>query len=724
MKKISNYLFTFSLLLFASCGGSDDFEAKESTFFANDPKQDKPSTPEEEEKPIDRIETPCEFDFSTIKAGEIIPIDCMLDLKGKTINIPSNVTFKFDKGDIINGTLNFTESGKIDDLLLNSSLKIKGDVTMTDQVFDFLPNRWGIVEGKVSQNIAERNTDILQKMIDDSHNYGANVFKIGKMDAYFYEDGLSATKEERFYTFTLHSNFTLEMSNQTHLRSFLNTDNNSFIVLLDLENAHVKGGHLHGYRNEPGFNSNTTQHLIQFTTCIDCSAENVNMSFATADGITINSSLLAWCVDPSRPGCGGRIYKPSRRITVKGCTFDSNRRLNLSVTDGKDITIDDCHFFRAGIDLEHSKGIAPRFSIDIEPVGQGGEDPQQIVERVTISNCTEEGSFGGIIIASGDDITVTGCTIENSISYIGGSYVKILNNPSLGGIAAGAENDDYSFGRSIGNIISGNTIKNGGAGIFATNKDVKIFNNKIIDCKVGMLLNNLQDAEVYDNIISSRAGISGQGINSSTGGLLNNVIIRDNIINVDNKSINIIGANTNNPEHKDNTFTMLKNTFNGGSTAIFQGVSGCNFLDNKINNFGIRLDGAINFNIERNTIISNNWTGLQIGQNITDNLTIKDNTIECLNKSRAGHAIFADKITTNDNKNIVITGNTLKTTLHHNGVNIIGYNGITVSNNTGTSESLGRVVLYKGDNASFTNNKHTITDFEVYNVEGNNNSIR
>lgn len=666
----------------------------------------------------------CSYSNFTIEANNTVKIDCLLDLEGKTINVPEGVTFEFKGGDIFNGTLNFASSGKIAGELLNSELTVEGDITLINKEFTFIPLRWNIVEGEVSQDVAEKNTDILQKAIDDVYSYKAKVFKLGDIDAYFYEDGLSVTNKQRFYTFTWHSNFTLEMTDNTHLRSYVNTDNNAFITLLNIENAHIKGGNLYGYRNTPGYDNTTTQHLILLRTCIDCTVENVKMNFASADGLAINSFLSAFCIDPSLPGCEGRTYVPTENIKVSGCTFDSNRRLNLSIVDGLNITVDDCHFYRAGIDMEYSEGIAPRHSIDIEPVGQGGDMPLQHVDGVVISNCTEEGSIGGIVIASGDNITVTGCTIERNISSTAGSYVKVIDNPYIGGgVSIGQENDAYSYGRSIENIVSGNFIENKmGTGITATNRNVEIFDNKMMNCKSGLLLNNLHDANIYRNTIISTEG-SGQGINSSTGGQLKDVFIYDNIIKVDNKPIFIVGANTNNPDHSLNIFEITDNTFEGGAASIFQGVTGCDFKNNTINNYGFGVTSVHNFTIEGNTINSAFFTGIALGGNDTNDLFVVNNKINIINKEAPGHAIKAEGIISSENKNILINENETHTINHWNGIHIEGYNGITVKNNKGTSNSLGVIVYYRGNNAFFENNNQLINGQNTYNINGESNNI-
>jgi len=89
--------------------------------------------------------TPCDFDLSNVMPNSTIKIDCVLDLEGQNINLPSNVNFDFDGGDIINGTINFS-GGTIDGRLLSCLLTVNGDVKLKDPTFKLIGSRWNIVD--------------------------------------------------------------------------------------------------------------------------------------------------------------------------------------------------------------------------------------------------------------------------------------------------------------------------------------------------------------------------------------------------------------------------------------------------------------------------------------------------------------------------------------------------------------------------------------------------
>ncbi len=703
MKNLFYYLLIFLTSITLSCS-SENFDdstpegGENPTTGETDPDPD--PTPD---TPGNTATTPCDFDLSGMVANETKVIDCVLDLEGKTVNLPAGVTLEFDKGDIINGTLNFSSGGKIAGELLNSKLNIEGDAQLIEPKFKMFASRWDIVEGTVTQDVAEKNRVAIRKVVDLTFGLGATTFEIDKIDAYFYSSSLLE------YVFELPSNFNLVMTDNTHLRAFLNAKYTTFLMILNAENVKVTGGNLYGFRNTPGYDNSIVHYLIKIKTGINVTVENVRMTMAAEDAMSVEAYRNAF--DP--------LYIPSSNVLIKGCTFDSSKRNNLAIVDGEDIVVEDCTFLNAGVDLEHSNGTAPRYGIDIEPVGQFSDNPLQKVNRVIIRNNTERGSAAGAIVAAdGDDILITGNSFEEVVSYTGASNIRIIDNPSLeGGIAAG-QIEPYARARNKNTIISGNIIKNTSVGIAASNQDIQIFDNQILDCAVGIQLNSLKDSNVYNNIIKSR-GQEGDGINAIN--YVDNVVIDNNEIDVDDKPFffNAVNGKT---EEQGYTFTFSNNTVLSGAIAIFQWSFGGNLINNNITNYGVRLDGVNSFTLDGNTIISNNFTGIQIGQDITNNLTLKNNTIECLNNDRPGHAIVAEGIQANDNKNMVITNNTSKTIKHYNGISIDGYDGVTVSDNKGTTENLGNIVYYRGNNSTFSNNR-TLTGEIRNDIEGANNSV-
>lgn len=688
------YFVFFLMITFVSCNNEELFVEP-----ASDVVTDDTTTPEDNTVSIPPVSTPCDFNLSTVTENSTVVINCVMDLGGQTINLPAGVTLVYEGGDIINGTLNFSSNTVISGELLNSSLELGGtSPQIKDTFFNFKPERWGIVEGEVSQGVANNNRLIIRDILSKVHDLGVSTFKIDKLDAYFY----GSTWGD--YVFELPSNFNLVMTDNTHLRAFLNSSYTTFLMIINKENVQVSGGHLYGYRHLPGNNDTDFlfDYLIKIKSGQNVVIENVHMSYGTEDGMSIESDQHAYEAN----------YKPSKNVLVKGCTFNNNGRNNLSIVDGQDIIIEDCTFLKAGNDTPYSKGQAPRFAIDIEPVGHGNPQPLQRVERVIIRNCTERGSAaGGIIASDGDDILITGNNFETTIGYSAASTVRITNN-TVGGIGAG-DNDAYALGRNNHGVVSGNIIKNVSVGIYLKNKDIDVYDNEIVNCSsVGILIDALSDSHIYNNTITNSDN-EGDGINAIN--YINNVLIENNTIDILDKAFYFTGVNSELNEN-NYTFTFKNNVIKSNTMGIFQWSYGGKLISNSITNAGVNLDAVKNFTLDGNTVLNGN---VQIGNNVSNNIVIKNNTIDSPTDAISGEA------SSSENKNIVISNNVLRSTTsnrHWGGININGYNGITVSNNTGKSGQYGYWIVYRGNNATFTGNK-TETNGISNDIVGLNNTV-
>ena len=101
--------------------------------------------------------TPCEFSLTSLQPGQTLEINCRIDLQGQNVSIPSGVTLKYNKGEVVNGTLNFS-GGYIDGELLNKDLDLQGQVQLTSPTFRLYPKRWDFVEGQTNSDRAQVNT--------------------------------------------------------------------------------------------------------------------------------------------------------------------------------------------------------------------------------------------------------------------------------------------------------------------------------------------------------------------------------------------------------------------------------------------------------------------------------------------------------------------------------------------------------------------------------------
>ena len=676
-------LLTFFVMLsILSCNKSELFEAPVADVIIDNPAD----TPAEDTTPIVNSTEPCDFTLDAVQSGDTVIINCLMDLGGQTINLPSNVTIVYEGGDIINGTLVFTGASVISGELLNSSLTLGGSSPqLKDPTFNFDPQRWGIVEGKVSQEVAQRNSEIINDIILKTKGLGINTFSIDKLDAYFYQ------VNNYSYVFNLPSDFHLIMSDNTHLRVFPNNDElkGNLIRIQDKENVTVTGGFLHGDRDEHDYSSGGTHeqgHLIVIKTGVNVKIENVHMSYAIGDGLDVESYRLR--NDPL-------FERGSSNVLITGCTFDSNRRNNLSITDGEDIIVENCTFLNAGIATSNSTGTAPRAAIDIEPDIYDYSNPRQLVNRVIIRNNKESGPHGGLIVFSGNDVLVTGNIFENNLSVSRAFNVKFSNNTARS-ISAGIL--EISDPRNY--EVSGNTVSNpDGTGIFAANPGVQIFDNNINNCKSGIQLRNVHDADIYNNVIKGNEdGITGFNVGDNT-------VINNNIINVDRPFFFQGG----------NSYTISNNTVNSSSFGYFQLSDNFKITNNDFTNKGIRLEGSTNAIIQSNNFTFNDGTVINIRGN-SNNTKILNNVFESTLPS--GYGIYGEG--NGENSNLVINDNEFKNV----GIYSRNYDGFTVKNNKGyiNNSNLG-YINFVGNNSFFENNKGFNGEVLNHQIQGSNNTI-
>lgn len=651
--------------------------------------------------------TPCDYTLDSIESNSTLEIACRMDLGGQTVTVPSGVSFVFAGGEIINGTLNFSAQGTIDGGLLNKDLTIEGDVVLISEQFNFYPERWGIYQGQVQQNEALYNGVTLQKVIDLTNSLGASVFNIDALNAYFYRESLWEHPAD------LPSNFHLRMTSNTNLRVYPSSNNwsNRIILIQDVDNVKVTGGNLWGDRDEHSGGYPTNQsHLIHIRSGHGVLIEGVKFFNSIVDGMQIESSKHAY----------ESSYDPSSDIIVRGCEFDSNRRINLSITDGRDILVEDCLFLNAGVDTNGSSGIEPRFGIDVEPLTVDVNRPQQIVERVTFRNNVERGSFrGSMVLADGDNITVEGNDFQNFMAYSAASNVKILNN-TLFQIHAGKEEDWYSRSRNENTVISGNTINgNGQVGIIAVHQDIQITDNTFNNCSIGVQMKGLIDSSIKNNDFQNPNDNSSIAITALF--FLDNIDISNNNINVGGRSFRF-GYVNNDSEYSNYSFSVNDNTINSGDIAYFNNTSGVS-VNNNIFTYGIRIVGGNNLEFNNNEITTSGPFGFEIRESTLSNLSITNNTIDTSGNTGYSPGIISKYANGSSNSNILIEGNTFRVSGYNNGISIDGYHNISVLNNVGISPT-NALIKYTGNNSVFNGNSLLSgANGGLYDIQGSGNTI-
>ena len=556
------YLYFISALSFASCD-----EAVSIVEEVVPPTDEVIPTPVPDDK-----NTPSDFDFTTLQASDTLYIAYSHDLGGKSIEVPSNVVINSNDGEIINGTLVFKE-GEIDGKLLNHKLTVYGKPSLTSTTFKFEKSKWKITEGEVSDAIALVNKNTLENVIAKVKSYGGEIFQVDDLDAYFLISSEQNLINGRKDAISIPSDFSLEMTDNTHLRVQANRYlRYNLFNIMDVSNVEISGGNLYGDRDNHDYTPITLNgttytafewgHLIAIEAGVNIKITNVHLSDAVGDGLDIHSLGFAFESD----------YIPTNNITVSGCIFDNNRRNNLSITDGYNMLIENNTFLNAGADTQYSKGTGPGCGIDVEGYRQRDANGDlvlyQIAKDVIIRNNTERGSkASAILVAIGQDIIIENNTVEKNLGFSLANGVKIRNNTVTGkdiasSITGGSAKDSPT---TYGNEISGNIVSSSRQGIVVYNQGVKVYDNKISDCNTGISIKNITDSEIYNNTITSRKtncyGVFGH-VSS-----INNVDIKNNDIDVSYKSIAFVNVNIE-AGQLSNTVTVSANDLNGGKVSI------------------------------------------------------------------------------------------------------------------------------------------------------------
>ncbi|WP_062058751.1 right-handed parallel beta-helix repeat-containing protein [Aquimarina longa] len=619
MIKLYTTLFSICILISTSC-------SKESV--ASSEPDKKPLTPDPD-VPENTATTPCDFDFSAVVDNQTIVIDCILDLKGKKVNLPKNVTLEFDKGDIINGTLNFADKGKIDGRLLSSKLTLEGDVTLISPTFKFYAVRWDITEGKTTTDIALKNTDILEKTMFFTKKIGATTFLINKLDAFFEVTKVtSGTTNQNFYpsleAVNIPSDFHLKMSDNTHLRIFPGAEGKeggTILAVRDVSNVTISGGTLHGDRDDriysPSDEGLEGSHLFHVHSGKNITVDGINFYDGSSGSITIYS--FGFSFNPN--------YNPTTNVTIKNCTFKNSRRMAIALTDGRDIVIEGNTFINTGLPSTNSDGGEVGYAINIEPDryrdDNGVLKERQKVFNTLIKGNTESGSRGGFVtLTIGQDLTVEDNTIGTRVVYSFVSGSKVINNKFK---AIGKAKDSWAiFAAGTGvtvfnNEISGNTIEGYSLGIVTGSNEAYVHHNTIKDCGSGIQLSKAFKARIHNNIIEARSN----GL-QATNTHANDISIKDNTIT--SNSFHVYFAQLNHKkEHQNYNIILDGNTFLNTRQVTLSNSSGISFKNNTVTG-GIGVGNVSNVSVIGNTIKPVESDGIRLYGTHT-NVSVTNNNV-------------------------------------------------------------------------------------------------
>ncbi|WP_438423356.1 right-handed parallel beta-helix repeat-containing protein [Aquimarina macrocephali] len=645
MKKLPYYLLIFMSCIAISCSKEsvDDVAPVVGV-----------ETPDEEPPTPDTIPnvvtTPCDFDLSTVAANSTIIFNCVLDLKGETITLPTNVKFEFDGGDVKNGKLIFA-GGTIAGELLSSSIEIEGDVKLKEPTFKFFASRWeDIVEGSTTSEKALKNNAELERLLNFTKALGATTFEIGKFDAYFNVTTVtSTTSNQNFYpsreAVNIPSDFHLKMSDNTFLRVFPTDWAKGGLVLActEVSNSIISGGTIVGDRDthiySNGFATKEEgQHLAGFYSSDNIVVDGVK--FINGSFGAVNIASIGFTFQPH--------YDPTHDITIKNCTFDNNRRMSMSITDGYNFFIENNTFLNTGLDSEHINGGVVGYAINIEAFRSRDADGNLILyekaHNIFIRNNKERGSrVGGFTISIGENVTIENNDMENKIVYSATSGSKIRNNtfvatekskttPAI--LAAGTGETVFN------NEISGNNISGYGVAIAAYYGEVNIFGNQIINNSSGIQLKQIEKkTNIYGNLITSTSA-SSRGI-SIQSTFANNVSIHSHntaTSYIDVKANHLYFVALNQEAGQENYGVDIRdNTFKSSASVVFSKSKGVTYNNNATNGPVLLVD-ASKIDLSSNEISSSDYHGIALsGVNTAINTSLNKisfpagTRFECIN---------------------------------------------------------------------------------------------
>lgn len=657
MRKSYYFLFIFSLLLLNSCSGDESLDVNDTVVNQNEENKDTDNndnkTPENEISE-NRESTPCDFDLSKVIAGQNIEINCTIDLKGEEITLPENVTLIFKQGDILNGTINFTGQGKIDGMLLNSSLKLTGEISLTDTTFEFTPSRWSnIVEGSITREIALKNTAEFENLMFYISSLGGTIFEVDQFDAFFEISTVTSTTSDQNFrpskeAVNIPSNLHLKMSSNTILRTFTapsDRRNGSLLAVRDEDNVKISGGNLIGdaltrqyVGKDPG---DIGSRLITVHASRSVEIDNVNIELGSAGGVDIHS--LGFPFNPD--------YIPSENVVVKNCTFKNVRRIATILTDGYNIKIEGNTYINSGQPLTSGdNGGNVGYAINLETFRQRDENGKllefQRVSNVVVRNNTEKNSRIGFLLVLGcSDVIAENNQVETRMAINFSNRVKLQSNNFVG-----SEKDMQSFAIfgaggdsefTFDNEISSNNITgNYGTGISLLTRKCRIYDNNINNCEVGVQLTESKELEIYNNKIKAR----NIGVFSNLT-FVDDINIMDNTIEAEAFHVKLTEVNQK-LENEQFKLNLKNNRFLNESPISLLAANGIEINENNITG-RISLNKTTNINIISNTIKPNNSDGLLIEGN-QNNVVISNNTIyeptgaerfECINNKTGTNGI-------------------------------------------------------------------------------------
>ena len=170
------------------------------------------------------------------------------------------------------------------------------------------------------------------------------------------------------YGLELWSNVTLQMDKNTKLNVTGNSYGNYEVIRIKgMSNVTVTGGQLLGEKSKHNKSGDGNDgHGIVIRDSENVKITNMTIKNNWGDGIYIGNL--------QEPGKGGVNVK------ITNCTIAGNRRNNIAIVHGTNVTIDKCT-------IKKAKGVQPQCGINIEPNTNGGNiASDQMCKNINIKN--------------------------------------------------------------------------------------------------------------------------------------------------------------------------------------------------------------------------------------------------------------------------------------------------------------------------------------------------
>ena len=398
-------------------------------------------------------------------------------------------------------------------------------VNLNTYFFD--PVASGIIQGVVTNAVAENNRVILNQQLVLAKSQGFTTFELPVMDAFFdvgYANPRSEYRDIITKSILMLSNLNFKMNVGTVIRRQPSELDWGHLIAFNLvENITLSGGTLVGDKLHPIWNGGTSEysHNISILSSHDINILGVTTMEAMGDGIYLGverSNVRTWSTGLVAPG-----KWVNERILIQDCIIDNNARQGISPVDADGpLVINNNVITNTG----RTVGTLPMSGIDLESYRFRDPDTGEllileVIQNVTISNNTFVGNINAdLLLYTTNDVQVFNNTFTRGIANTACFNVDVYDNDFVGEHVDGVNTASRtaigisSFISSLGEQLTYN---------------IKVNNNRISgDYNFGISVGG-QNVEITNNTVTNMNTI-GISIGYADGALYQNNTVNMNIL--------------------------------------------------------------------------------------------------------------------------------------------------------------------------------------------------